>query len=162
MEIKRLKVKDIKPSPYNPRKDLKPSDPEYKSIRRSIEEFGLVDPLVVNKRNMRVVGGHQRLKILKEQGVKEVEASVVDLPEDKEKALNLALNKITGQWDIPLLQDVLMELKADGFDFEITGFDMRDIEGIAGQFEIGESAQKGEKENRGEAECPKCGFKWAV
>ena len=63
-----------------------------------------------NKKTNRVVGGHQRLKILEEIGKEEVEVSVVDLPDDKEKALNLALNRIQGEWDYPKLKDLLLEL----------------------------------------------------
>ena len=92
------KNKHRKTAKYNPRKDLKPGDEEYQKIKRSIEEFGFVSPLVVNK-DMTVIGGHQRLKVLIEMGYKEVECIVVDLEKTKEKALNIALNQIRGEWD---------------------------------------------------------------
>ncbi len=94
MNIQVKAIKDIKLSPYNPRKDLRPGDPAYDKLRKAILEFDMVEPLVWNKRSGRLIGGHQRLKILKEMGVENVQVSVVDLPEAKEKALNLALNKI--------------------------------------------------------------------
>jgi ParB-like chromosome segregation protein Spo0J len=77
-----------------------------------------------------VVGGHQRLKILRELGRTEVDVSVVDLPEDKEKALNLALNKISGDWHMPKLKDLLIEIDTGAFDIEITGFDSDEIENM--------------------------------
>ncbi len=128
MEIKRMKLSDIKPALYNPRKDLKPGDPEYDKMRRSIDEFDCVEPLVWNKRTKRLVGGHQRLKILEEKGVKEFEVSIVDLDERREKALNVALNKIQGDWDFTKLADLITELDDGEFDLELTGFDMSEIE----------------------------------
>lgn len=99
MNIEAMPLNQLIPAAYNPRKDLQPGDPEYEKLRRSLEEFGLVEPLVYNRRTGRLVGGHQRLKVLQETGVAEVEVSVVDLDEDREPALNLALNKLQGDWD---------------------------------------------------------------
>jgi ParB-like chromosome segregation protein Spo0J len=96
MRIKKIKIEQINPAAYNPRVDLKPGDTEYEKLKNSIANFGCVEPLVWNKRTGNLVGGHQRLKILVEQGFAEVEVSVVDLSLEKEKALNLALNKISG------------------------------------------------------------------
>ncbi|MBA7668033.1 hypothetical protein ES703_76136 [subsurface metagenome] len=98
MEIQTLKTSEINPAVYNPRKDLRPGDPEYDKLKKSILEFDMVEPLVWNKRTSNLVGGHQRLKILKELGIENVEVSIVNLSEVKEKALNLALNKIQGEW----------------------------------------------------------------
>jgi ParB-like chromosome segregation protein Spo0J len=75
-----------------------------------------------------VVGGHQRLKILRDLGRTDIDVSVVDLPEDKEKALNLALNKTGGDWNIPKLKDLLIEIDTGAFDMEITGFGKEEIE----------------------------------
>ncbi|MHB1126871.1 MAG: hypothetical protein ACYC2T_07905 [Bacillota bacterium] len=97
-----------------------------------------MDPIIWNERTGRVVGGHQRLKILRELGWQQVEVSVVDLPEEKEKALNLALNKTGGDWDLPLLKDLLEELNNGDFDIEITGFDVNEIEKLMTEFHIEE------------------------
>lgn len=86
-----------------------------------------------NERTNRLIGGHQRLKVLKELGYTQSEVSVVDLPEEKEKALNLALNKITGEWDLPKLKDLLEELDNGSFDIEVTGFDEKEIEDLIRQ-----------------------------
>lgn len=130
MEIKRMKLADIKPALYNPRKDLRPGDPEYNKMKRSIDEFDCVEPLVWNKRSQQLVGGHQRLKILLEKGLEEFEVSVVDLDEKRERALNVALNKIQGDWDFTKLADLMTELDDGEFDLELTGFDMSEIEEI--------------------------------
>ncbi len=134
MKIESLAVDKINPAIYNPRKDLKPGDPEYDKLKKSILEFDMVEPLVWNKKTGNLVGGHQRLKILKELGIKNVEVSVVNLSEVKEKALNLALNKISGEWDYPKLKDLLEELDTGDFDIEITGFDPSEIEDLMTQF----------------------------
>ncbi|CAJ1003893.1 site-specific DNA-methyltransferase [Brevibacillus aydinogluensis] len=129
MNIRKIPVSMINPAPYNPRIDLQPGDHEYEKLKRSIEEFGYVEPLVWNERTGNLVGGHQRYKILvNEQGATEVEVSVVDLDETREKALNLALNKIDGDWDLPKLRDLMSELKECDFDLSLTGFDSADLD----------------------------------
>jgi len=173
MEIKTVKISDINPARYNPRKDLKPGDPEYEKLKKSLTEFDLIEPLIWNKRTGNLVGGHQRLKILQERGDTEVEVSVVDLPDRKEKALNLALNKISGEWDFPLLKDLLEELDTGDFDMEITGFDLKEIEDLMTQFHVPEEGltdddaipeatesicRKGDLWSLGgEVKCSKCG-----
>ena len=129
MNFKKVFISELSPAKYNPRKDLVSSDPEYQRIKRSIEEFGYVDPIIVNS-DYTVIGGHQRLKVLKELGHAQIDVVVVDIPKDKEKALNIALNKITGEWDTQRLTDLLGELKADGMDISITGFDEKEFDGL--------------------------------
>ncbi|MEA4865013.1 MAG: ParB N-terminal domain-containing protein, partial [Sphaerochaeta sp.] len=99
MTIETKHINDLLPADYNPRKDLKSGDAEYEKLKRSIEQFGYVEPVIWNRTTGRVVGGHQRLKVLRDAGHTELECVVVDLSEDKEKALNIALNKISGEWD---------------------------------------------------------------
>jgi ParB-like chromosome segregation protein Spo0J len=122
VKIELISIDKINPAPYNPRKNLQPGDPEYEKLKKSIQEFDLVEPLVWNKRTGNLVGGHQRLKIIQEMGHTEAHVSVVDLDDRQEKALNIALNKISGEWDMPLLRDLLEELKTGGLDMELTGF----------------------------------------
>jgi DNA modification methylase len=129
MHIERINVTKLNPAAYNPRKDLKPGDPEYEKLKRSLNEFGCVEPLVWNERSGNLVGGHQRLKVLIEQGATEVDVSVVDLSSDKEKALNIALNKISGDWDEEKLASLLDELtKVPDFEIGITGFELPDVQ----------------------------------
>lgn len=134
MRIETLEITKINPAPYNPRKNLQPGDSEYEKLKKSIKEFGFVEPLIWNKRTGNLIGGHQRLKILSELGVKNVEVSIVDLGIIKEKALNVALNKIQGEWDFPKLKDLLEEFDVGEFDIEITGFGDREIEDLMTQF----------------------------
>lgn len=135
MLIRKIPIKKINPAPYNPRKNLKPDDSEYQKLLRSIDEFGYIDPLIWNKKTGNLVGGHQRFKILAAKGFKEIDVSVVDLPIEKEKALNVALNKISGDWDRDKLATLLDGLcKSPGIDIEVTGFDLPEIENILADF----------------------------
>ncbi len=127
MNIQKIKIDKLIPATYNPRKDLKPNDPEYIKIKNSIENFGFVSPLIINK-DMTVIGGHQRLKVLKELGFTELECIVVDLDKTNEKALNIALNKIQGDWDEEKLEELLQELKLQNFDTNLTGFDFDEVD----------------------------------
>ena len=102
METRVIKLADIKPAPYNPRVQLTPKDQEYKALDASIEENGLVLPLIVNIRDYCLFGGHQRLSVLLAGGETETNAVVVDMPEAQAKALCIALNKLDGEWDYGL------------------------------------------------------------
>ncbi len=124
MDIQKIKADKLIPAIYNPRKNLKKGDAEYKKIERSILEFGYVDPIIVNK-DMTIIGGHQRYKVLVNLGYDELDCVVVDLPKDREKALNIALNKISGEWDEALLIDLLGDL---GDLTELTGFDAEELD----------------------------------
>jgi hypothetical protein len=128
MIIKTITVSRINPAPYNPRKNLKPDDSEYQKLLRSIDEFGYVDPLIWNKKTGNLVSGHQRFKILAAKGLKEIEVSVVDLPIEKEKLLNIALNKISGEWDRDKLAHLLDDIPE--IDLELTGFDLPEAENL--------------------------------
>lgn len=125
-----MPIAELAPAPYNPRKDLRPGDREYERLRRSIEEFGVVDPVIFNTRTKHLVGGHQRLTVLRDLGHTSAPTVLVDLDELREKALNLALNKITGAWDMPLLKDLLLDIERSGGDQTLTGFDPKEIEEI--------------------------------
>ena len=125
MEV--VSLEKINPVPWNPRKNLKPGDPEYEKIKRSLKEFGYVDPLVVNRRNWNLVGGHQRLKIMKAEGMKEARVSMVDLDEQKEALLNIALNRIRGRDDVPKLKSLIFELEGIGVDVTVAGLDLEEI-----------------------------------
>ena len=130
MLIEKKKVTDLIPAEYNPRKDLKPGDPEYEKLKRSIEQFGYVEPVIWNQATGRVVGGHQRLKVLIDMGIEEVECVVVDLSEEKEKALNVALNKISGDWDKEKLALLIADLQGADFDVSLTGFEPAELDDL--------------------------------
>ena len=129
MEIKELPLKELKPAAYNPRKKLKKGDKEYEKIKQSLLKFGYVDPIIVNE-DLTVIGGHQRLTVLKDLNYETAKCVIVDLPKEDEKALNIALNKITGQWDEALLADLLLDLQESDFNLDLTGFEPPEIDDI--------------------------------
>ncbi|MEN6634646.1 MAG: site-specific DNA-methyltransferase [Clostridiaceae bacterium] len=130
MIIQTLPAGKLVPADYNPRKDLKPGDPEYEKLKRSLSEFGYVEPVIWNQTTGHVVGGHQRLKVLIDTGVTEVECVVVEMGEEKEKALNVALNKISGEWDKEKLSLLISDLQLADFDVSLTGFDAPEIDAL--------------------------------
>lgn len=127
MQIERKKISDLNRAAYNPRIDLIPGDSEYESLRRSISTYGLLIPVIWNKRTNNVVGGHQRLTVLENEGETEVDVSVVDLNPIQERQLNVALNKIEGGWDEEKLGALLEEL---GDDATLTGFNQQEIDSL--------------------------------
>lgn len=131
MEIRRMRLDDLFPADYNPRKALKRGDPEYEKLRRSIETFSLVEPLIWNEETGRLVGGHQRLTVLRDMGISEVEVSIVHLDDGHEKALNVAMNKISGAWNNDALVALLRGLN-DNMAL-LSGFSELDLEALLGE-----------------------------
>lgn len=166
VKFETVKISDLKPAEYNPRKKMKKDSKLYNQLRKSIEEFGYVLPIVINK-DLTIIGGHQRYEILKDLEYKTCEVVVVELSKVKEKLLNIALNKITGQWDFVVLKDVLLEIDTGEMDIEITGFDMAEVEKIMNEFEFKDEVFTGENTeletddfsgDKFEHTCPHCGF----
>lgn len=116
---------DLKLDPKNPRTI---SAHEFESLQRSIDQFGFVEPCVVNKRNMVVVGGHQRLRAASALGIDRVPVVWVDLDEKHQHALNIALNKISGEFDKDVLAELILEL--DDELLSLTGFDESELESL--------------------------------
>jgi len=130
MQIERIPLDQLLAAPYNPRKSLKPGMPAYERLKRSLTEFELVQPIVWNRATGHIVGGHQRVQILRDQGVADVECVVVELSLEREKALNVALNnaRVAGDWDSAKLIDLVSELRdLPDFDATLTGFDAEDL-----------------------------------
>ncbi|EHQ8840032.1 DNA modification methylase [Enterococcus faecalis] len=128
MNIEKMKLSELRPAEYNPRVELKPGMEEYEKLKQSILEFGFVDPPIFNKRTGNLVGGHQRVSVAKDLGIGEIEVSIVDLPIEKEKALNIALNKISGQWDEDKLVELLEEFNTD--ELPLTGFNQEELDDL--------------------------------
>lgn len=144
MNISKIKLTEIKPAEYNPRYI---TDAEMKKLKNSIKTFGLANPIIINLKNNTIIGGHQRYEalvdmILSDGNLAETEFDLIEKgdigfifdvnnlsieSEDHEKALNIALNKISGDWDMEKLQLVLEDLDINGFDVNITGFDDTEI-----------------------------------
>ena len=128
MDIKKMQISQIQKADYNPRVELQPGDPAYEKLKNSIETFGFCEPLIFNRTTGHLVGGHQRLTVLKDLGYIEADVVVVELPLEQEKAFNIALNKIQGDWDEGKLALLLDELtKAPEFDVGLTGFECDEI-----------------------------------
>lgn len=151
METKTVKLSRLNIADYNPRQDLQPGDSRYENIKKSVDKFGLVVPIIVNRNGMRIISGHQRYKILKAQGVTETEVIIVELDEEKEKLLNLALNKIRGQWDMTKLSELLNEFDEEQLSF--TGFSAEEIEALTEEYDealedvIGETEPEDEEKD---------------
>ena len=134
LTMRTLPIGQLKPAKYNPRKDLKPGDPAYEKIKRSLHDFGYVDPIVWNEVTGNIVGGHQRYKVLRAEGASEVDCVVVHIENQAdEKALNIALNKATGDWEPTALADLLMDLQSAGYDLGATGFDAAEVNDLFSQ-----------------------------
>ncbi|MBD3673652.1 MAG: ParB N-terminal domain-containing protein [Planctomycetaceae bacterium] len=126
LPLETIHVDRLQPAPYNPRVELKPGMEGYTRLKRSLEEFDLVQPIVWNRRTGHVISGHQRLEILKEQGVSELDVVVLDLPLEREQALNVTLNNphVGGEWDLEKLSELMIDLSdLEEIDMSLTGFD---------------------------------------
>lgn len=136
MKFETRRLADLCPAEYNPRKALTPEEPEYIQIKNSILEFGYADPIVINSDGT-IIKGHQRRTVMMDMGYLEADVIVLDIQDkQKEKALNIALNKITGKWDNAILKDLLLELDLEGYDFSVTGFHRDDLEDLIQQLDI--------------------------
>jgi ParB-like chromosome segregation protein Spo0J len=139
-KFKKITLSSLLPNPKNPRKDLKPGDSEYAKIKISIEQFQFLDPIIFNTRTLKVIGGHQRLKILQEAGITDLftvsigayswafsQNDLKELSPAMETAANIALNKVQGDWNSDQLVLNFEELKVDNFDLSLTGWDETEI-----------------------------------
>ena len=127
MQTQLVPIQSLNPAKYNPR--TMPRD-QMEALKRSLEKYGFVEPVVVNKRGNVIVGGHQRVTAWQEMGRKSLPVLFVDLDEANEKALNLSLNKISGVWDDTALSLVLSDLKGLGCtddDFSFMGFSPQEV-----------------------------------
>lgn len=120
LNIQNIKIEELNPAPYNPRKW---SEDAIDQLTESIRKFGMVDPILVNgspERKNVVIGGHFRLKVAKDLGYSEIPVVYIDLPDiDREKELNLRLNKNLGEWDYGLLAEFEQSILTDiGFSSE--------------------------------------------
>lgn len=124
MEIKNIKIAELNPAEYNPREI---SEFEIEELKKSITEFGLVEPVVVNQ-DMTIIGGHQRVRACQELEMTEVPCFVVDLDKKREKLLNITLNRVQGRWDEEKLSTLIYELKNDAEVEAIIGFREAEID----------------------------------
>lgn len=162
MELKKQKIGDLKIATYNPRKELNEKDKEYQKIKNSIIEFGYVAPIIINA-DKTVISGHQRIKVLKDLGYEEIDCIVVNFDKNKEKLLNIALNKISGEWDYQKLESIFNELDENNIYLLITGFDEKEINKLIKETEetMNENTEidlENFNDDKFQCKCPKCGF----
>ena len=160
MDIEKVSIDELISPDYNPREI---SFKEMEKLKTSIIEFGYVDPLIVNRVNNHIVGGNQRYDALKDLGYTTVD--VVYIEEDdinREKALNIALNKISGDWDTVKLNNIFEDMRLDGFDdIDLTGFEEYelndlDILDMGDDFELSDDGLSDGNEKSNEVTCPYC------
>jgi len=147
-EFQKIPRSKINPAPYNPRVM---DAGARKKLREALRKFGLVEPLVWNKRTGHLVGGHQRLREMDKlvgypNKVKdyEVPVAVVDLDEKREKELNILLNNpnLMGDYDWEKLAELFKSGEASPFEagFEVTDlavyFDEETVKEIAELYDV--------------------------
>lgn len=163
MEIVKMRLSELNPAKYNPRKELCQGDPAYEKLKASMLAFGNVEPIVWNKATGNVVGGHQRLRVLQDMGVDESEVSVVDLSDVDEKRLNIALNKITGDWDEDKLVVLLSDITKSGAAMQPTGFDDKELALLFAGVSAGAEDDDFDVEEELERPCiSQCGDIWVL
>ena len=128
MEIVKVDINELISPEYNPRQI---TDDEMEKLKNSINEFGYIAPIIVNKHNNHIVGGNQRYHALKEMGYDEIDVIFIEETDlNREKTLNIALNKISGDWDNEKLEELLNELNTSDIELILTGFDEFELEGL--------------------------------
>ena len=164
MELRKVKLNELISPNYNPRKI---SSDEMHKLKRSITELGYAEPIIVNDVNNVIISGNQRYKALKDLGTEEIEVIFIHEPVlAREKALNVALNKIDGDWDHDKLKEIIIDVEE--VDSTLTGFEPHEIELMELETEILEDfdlekeytppIQKTKKEDREIVKCPECGY----
>jgi DNA modification methylase len=130
--VEYLPIESLRPDPFNPRKI---SGEQLQTLMRSIEEFGFVDPVIVRRSDLAVIGGHQRLAAARRLRLKEVPVVLVDVSPEQAKLLNLALNRISGEWDESILVRLLSHLDELSLDLTVTGFAQDELAGLLASIE---------------------------
>jgi ParB-like chromosome segregation protein Spo0J len=142
------KISELSPAKYNPRTI---SSDSLGRLTKSLSELGNLQPITWNAKTGNIVGGHQRLKCYSALGKDEVEVWAVWLDDAQEKAANIALNKLSGEFDMPKLKDILEEIDVGEIDVDITGFSLEEISKMM------EASMPEETESGGGEKCLACG-----
>ena len=151
MKIKQIPIGDLKSAEYNPRRL---TDKQFKDLRESISRFGAVEPAVVNQfpgREFVIIGGHQRIRVAKSLGMQAYPCFEVSLDEEKERELNVRLNKNTGEFDMDALANFFETDQLLEWGFEASDFGGAGVPGEEGDKESGDG------EDSVKDICPHCG-----
>ena len=142
MRIEHVAIDELRPDPANPRRI---SDAELEALTRSVKEFGFVSPVLARREDRVLIGGHQRLLAARKLGLKTVPAIFVDLNVEQSRLLNVALNKISGEWDEEMLARLLAELQpVDAVDLTLTGFSGEELGKLLGSLDRREKRERPE------------------
>ena len=147
-------VEKLKPSNYNPRTI---SEKDLKSLVKNMSEFGHLGILIANRKTNNLINGNQRLKVAKLLGMKEIAVVWIDVSLRKEKILNIGMNKISGEWDMPMLKDLLEEVDNGEEDMDMTGFDEVEIEMLMTAFNPTDIDEQSKLDEKKAVVCPECG-----
>ena len=161
MQIETIKSNELKYFEGNPRQISKE---ELEKLKNSIKRFGFVDPIIIDENNV-VLGGNQRLTASRELSISEVPCvRVTNLNPNEKASLNIALNKISGDWDDYKLSEILRKMKnEDAKLLNLTGFDEDEITNILSSDEYYEAPIEREFDEDSidtKNKCPKCGYEW--
>ena len=140
MRLEKRKLSELKPAEYNPRKALKPGDPEYEKLAASIEKHGYIDPIIINEDGT-IIGGHQRRTVMLDLGYEEAEVIIVNLPDKNDEiAANIALNQISGEFEKDALMGLLIQLEGAGYDTMAAGFNTQDLSALFAEVDLTQEA----------------------
>ena len=134
MNVETVKISELISPEYNPR-HITPEAME--SLKQSLDEFGYISPVIVNKHNNHILAGNQRITALKQLGYNEIDVIYINEPDiNREKALNIRLNNNSGDWDIGKLDTIFQDLELTGFDLTLTGFETDNLQPFETETEI--------------------------
>lgn len=140
MRLEKRKLLELKPAEYNPRKALKPGDPEYEKLAASIEKHGYIDPIIINEDGT-IIGGHQRRTVMIDLGYEEADVIIVNLPDKNDEiAANIALNQISGEFEKDALMGLLIQLEGAGYDTMAAGFNTQDLSELFAEVDLAQEA----------------------
>ena len=152
-------VDKLKPSNYNPRTI---SEKDLKALVKNMNKYGTLEILVANQRTGNIISGHQRLKAALLLGMEKLPVIWIDVSKRDEKMINLAMNKISGEWDAPMLKDILEEIDNGEGDMDMTGFDDVEIEMLMTQFNPDDVSEQESPDEKQKIKCPECGHEFTT
>lgn len=142
IQIEQVAIDELRPDPANPRRI---SPRELEALTRSIQQYGFIQPVLARREDRVVIGGHQRLTAARKLGMKTVPVIWLDLSVEQSRLLNVALNKISGEWDEDLLAQMLADLKGvDGIDLSLSGFEEDELDKLLKSLDVREKREKAE------------------
>lgn len=159
LNVQTIQFADAKPHPRNPRIHPVKGSPEWETLCASLRK-SYFDPLVINSRNMTMVSGHLRLKILADLGYASASMVVVDMDEDEHLARMIAANAPTGHTDVEKVKDIFSDLSSAGMDLSLTNLTRDSIRDLMGDAAMMDGESEEEPQPPKLKECPACGFKF--